>query len=115
MTPLLNVPYGEDSSMNAFVIYSHGNSTLYLSSGILEYQDSDKYFNYIASSEQVIFGSHGKKYKERTYLKSFDGITKRMIFQSTNLFLTQEALMEQTEKGCEILSHPTKIELYCYD
>lgn len=111
MTPLLNVAYGEDTSTNAFVLYSYDNTMLYLSSGALNHKDKELYYDYISASDQIIFGSHGKKYNKKIYLPYIDGDAQRMIFGSSNLFLTQETMAEHIKKGCEILSHPKEIEL----
>ena len=115
MTPLLNTAYGEESSQNAFVLYSYGNSMLYMSSGVLERAEKERYYEYMACSDQIIFGEHGKKYKNKIYFTGSESSAKRMIFGSSNLFLTQSAMMQQTEKGCEILSHPEKVELLFSD
>jgi hypothetical protein len=111
MTPLLNVAYGEGTSTNAFVLHSYENTILYLSSGVLDQKDKENYHDYISVSDQIIFGSHGKKYNKDLYLPYIDGKTKRMIFGSPNLFLTQETMGKHIEKGCEIISHPKEIEL----
>ena len=111
MTPLLSTAYGEDTSVNAFSIYTHGNTMLYLSSGVLERADKDIFYDYIACSDQVIFGSHGKKYKKKLYLDNLEGFARRMVFASPNLYVTQNEMIAQTEKGCDIMSHPGKVEL----
>ena len=111
MTPLLNTAYGEDTSMNAFKITIGEDNILYLSSGVLETTDKDIYYNYMLESDQIIFGSHGKKYKKKIYLEDIGENLERLIFSSPNLYITQNSMIDQTEKGCEILSHPKEIEL----
>ena len=110
ITPLYIAPYGE-TSMNAFSISSNTETVCYISSGLLNSKIADKMYKYISCSDQIVFGTHGKGYKGKNYIENVYPELKRLIIGSSNLFLTQESMIEYTENGCEVLSHPSVVEL----
>ena len=110
-THLYAEPYGEDSSMNAFAISNLNETILYLSSGILSTKESELMYDFLSCSDKIILGRHGKKYKEHIYFRETFSRVECIIMNSNNLFLTQEAMEEYTKNGCEIISHPSMVEL----
>lgn len=105
---LYSEPYGS-TSINAFYIGTEDEEYIYLSSGMLEGDMADAMREYIYSSEYVILGDHGKKYKYKIYLDGPFENTKTVILHSNDVFLTQENMQILIDKGCEIYSHPDKI------
>ena len=85
---LYSSPYGE-TSMNAVSICRNDTVYTYISSGLVSDKEDNIFCKYIALSDYVILGDHGKKYKEKIYLSDcyvdLDGI----IIHSDNVFLKQ--------------------------
>lgn len=103
--------YGTETVRTAYTVDDGKARYTYFSSGML---DEDKYnecITLIKESDAVIFGSHGKKYKDKIYLDIFDLKTKVFILNSDNLFFTQESLAFYKRNGCEIFSHPSNVDL----
>ena len=100
-----------DYTMNAFSISTKNSTICYVSSGLLEGRISETIKNYIACSDTVILGTHGKKYKSHKYMEYISPRLNQLIINSTNLFLTQETMEEYVKNGCEVISHPSMVEL----
>ena len=109
--PLYSAPYGEETSMNAFSISSYTETFCYISSGLLASERKTEMYNYIKCADRVIFGCHGKKYKNRIYLDERYPRLSGVIINSTNVFLTQSAMEEYEKNGCDVISHPSRVEL----
>lgn len=114
--PVYSHPYGEGSSVNAaMIIHESDYRMLYLSSGML-LSDYEIYRDELLGiSDAVVFGSHGKKYKEPIYFKEYSNRTKEIILAGDNLFFNQQTYKEYKEGGCKIISHPPMIELFRYE
>ncbi|MBE6534265.1 MAG: ComEC/Rec2 family competence protein [Ruminococcaceae bacterium] len=103
---LYSVPYGEGTSMNAYRVMSKNEVITYISSGLLNEKVSAKMYQYIANSNTVILGEHGKKYKKPIYLHSFYDNLDHLIINSTNVFLTQTSMQNYIDNDCILVSHP---------
>ncbi len=111
ITPLYSAPYGEETSMNAFSISTYTKTICYISSGLLESSKKAEMYNFIKCCDQLILGRHGKKYKNKIYLdEQYEKLTC-MIINSSNIFLTQENMEKYNKNGCEVISHPSLVEL----
>ena len=109
--PIYSEPYGEDSSMNVFVLKRATEIYTYISSGILESKNSNMIDEIISISDSVIFGSHGKKYSDTHYFTKMHAEIDCIILSGENIFLTQESLKYYKENGCEVYSHPSGIDI----
>lgn len=103
---LYSVPYGEGTSMNAYRVMSKNEVITYISSGLLNEKVSAKMYQYIANSNTVILGEHGKKYKKTIYLHSFYDNLDHIIINSANVFLTQTSMQNYIDNECILVSHP---------
>ncbi|MBE6532502.1 MAG: ComEC/Rec2 family competence protein [Ruminococcaceae bacterium] len=111
---LYSVPYGEGTSMNAFRIMNDDKIITYVSSGLLNGEAKVEMENYIAESNTVIFGEHGKKYKEKLYLYDYHKSIDNLIINSENLFLSQLSMQKYMDGGASVISNPQK-EIYIED
>ena len=109
--PLYSAPYGEETSMNAFSVSSYTETVCYISSGLLESSKKDEMLRYIKCADQVVLGRHGKKYKKKIYYDECFSSLSRLVINSSNLFLTQDCMCEYDKNGCEVISHPSEVEL----
>ena len=110
--PLYSHAYGEGSSHNAYLlVYKNTTQYLYLSSGMLCDELLHTYEKLLPEVDVLIFGSHGKKYKEYIYLEYDLLMAKKIIFSGEKLFLTQDAYRSYIKKGCEIYSHPYTVKI----
>jgi len=108
---LYSSPYGNDSVRTAFEISCEGRRYAYFSSGI-EIEESDVInADYLQGLDGLIFGSHGKVFKSKTYFENVLPKLSLMIISSDNLFLPRENLIYYDENGCEVYSHPPKISI----
>lgn len=105
---LYSAPYGE-TSMNAIAIANKNEIYTYLSSGLLAGENEALFRKYISLSDYVVFGDHGKKYKDKIYLEDCYEDIDGLILHSDNVFLKQENMSYFIEKGCKIYSHPSEI------
>ncbi len=103
---LYSVPYGEGTSMNAFRVMSDDRIITYISSGLLNGDTADMMYSYIARSNTLILGEHGKKYKEKIYFYNFYDKLENLVVNSANVFLTQTSMQDYLENRCNIISHP---------
>ena len=112
ISSLLSIPYGEGSSTNAFKIKDGNTTYTYLSSGMMTSKYEDITYKEIITSEVLVFGSHGKKYSENTYMTD-KYVNKRMIILSSNYYYMDQSTLKFYEKyGCEVYSHPQSISIY---
>jgi len=106
------VLYGEGTAMSILSIESLGQNITYLSSGTLADKEamSCAFFE-IENSDCVIFGSGGKKYKDRVvFARKYERI-KKIVLSGKNLIFTQSSLMYYDEKEAEIYLRPKKVVL----
>ena len=106
---LYSVPYGEGTSMNAFRIISDDEIITYISSGLLDGETENQMRSYIADSDALILGEHGKKYKNKIYLYDFYDSIDNFIINSANIFLTQYSMQKYIENGCTVIAHPLDV------
>lgn len=112
ITSLLALPYGEDSSTNAFKIQNESITYTYLSSGMMYPKYDNITYREIISSEVLVFGSHGKKYTEKDYF-TYKYINKQIIILgSPDYFMDQKTLAFYVKSGCKVYSHPQTISIY---
>lgn len=112
VSPIYYHPYGEGSSVNAFSInYKQSTKYLYISSGMMS--DNGNYISQslLEEADALIFGAHGKKYKDIIYMNNVYNRTKTLILAGDGLYLTQNSYKTYIEKGCEIYSHPNTVKL----
>ena len=102
---LYSEPYG-NTSVNAFSIAKGDETYTYISSGLLL---DNKYEKYIAMTDHLILGDHGKKYKSKIYLSECYADLDDIIIHSENVFLKQENMMFFVDKGCNIFTHPDEV------
>ena len=105
---LYSEPYG-NTSMNAFVLASDDEIFTYISSGLLQGRNEDRFRKYLSLSDHVILGDHGKKYKEKVYLTEASPTLDSLIIHSDNIFLMQSNMQYYLDRGCSILSHPSEV------
>ena len=105
---LYSEPYG-NTSMNAFVLASDNEIFTYISSGLLQGRNEDRFRKYLSLSDHVILGDHGKKYKEKVYLTEASPTLDSLIIHSDNIFLMQSNMQYYLDRGCSILSHPSEV------
>lgn len=108
-------PYGEETAMSAFSVSTYTETICYISSGLLEGKTKAEMMNYLNCADQVILGTHGKKYKNKLFLTERNSNLTRLILSSSNVFLTQELMEEYVKNGCDILSHPLSVDLISND
>ena len=112
VSPIYYHPYGEGSSVNAFSInYKQSTKYLYISSGMMS--DNSNYISQslLEEADALIFGAHGKKYKDIIYMNNVYNRTKTLILAGDGLYLTQNSYKTYIENGCEIYSHPNTVNL----
>lgn len=97
-------PYGS-TSVNALTIEGREERYTYISSGMLSTDYDVILYDYIARSDAVIFGAHGKTDKSKYYLSECYDKLDNLILNSSNVFLVQESMLYLTNKGCNIYSH----------
>lgn len=102
---LYSEPYGS-SSMNAFVIAKGDEVYTYISSGLLATDMLSDFEKYISLSDHLILGEHGKKYKEKIYIRECYSDLDTIIIQSENVFLLQNNMQYYINRGCHIYSQP---------
>ena len=105
---LYSEPYG-NTSMNAFVVADGMDTYTYISSGLLQGKTKDRFMNYLALSDSVILGEHGKKYKDRVYITEAFEKLDILIIHSDNVFLMQDNMQYYLDRDCIILSHPDDV------
>lgn len=111
VSPIFATAYGEGTSTNALQITAPSTSYLYLSSGMLDKEYKEIVGRKIEDADVVIFGSHGKKYKNNVYFAA-ETAKQAIILSSDNCFLTQSSLEFYKKSGCKVISHPHKISIY---
>lgn len=110
--PIFSNPYGEGSSVNAFLIdYKGSFGTLYLSSGMLleEYEHYKSAF--IDRANYLVFGSHGRKYKDHIYISDYRPSVNGIIVSSENIYFNQTPYYEYMKNGCKIHLHPNTVNI----
>ena len=105
---LYSEPYG-NTSMNAFVVADEDEIYTYISSGLLSGKTESLFRNYIALSNTVILGDHGKKYKETVYISEYFERLNNIIMHSDNVFLKQSNMQKYLDNDCNIILHPKNI------
>ncbi len=85
--PIYRVVYGEGSVKCALALTSEGHRTVYLSSGMLDSETYSAVVDELDGADILIFGMHGRKYKETTYLGERITPPERIIILSSGLEL----------------------------
>ena len=101
---LYSEPYGE-TSVNAFCATDGVITYTYISSGILVDENYASFKKIISETDCLIFGEHGKKYKDEIVIDEYFDRIKWVIIHSENLSISPE----YEKCGCEIYSHPQEI------
>lgn len=109
--PVYSAPYGEETSQNAFMISGKDKCVTYLSSGMLVGKQ-DKVTAAISRATDLVFGSHGKKYKDKVYFTMTYPNIKNIYFNSKNLFIPSHITPYYIENGCKIHSHPQSAVIF---
>ncbi len=110
--PLYKTVYGEGSQISAGMIKYKEKSYLYLSSGMAENKAYSDLIPYMRDANALIFGSHGKKYKETLYINEAYSTAEVIILSSDKLFMTQFSYEIYKNRGCKIISHPQVYEIF---
>ena len=85
---------------------------VYLSSGVLYDKNGKNYAaEALSSSDCVIFGKGGKKYKETYIFKEKHPQIQQIVFSVTNLRFTQNTRIYYDEIGAELYLRPKRAEL----
>ena len=108
ITLLYSAPYGS-TSMNALKIIGKERMYTYISSGLLATAKADDLMSYIAHTDYLILGEHGKKYTDKLYIKEYFENLDGIIINSNNLFLEQDNMRYYLDNECFIYSHPKEI------
>ncbi len=103
---LYSTPYGE-TSMNAFSVSSSETTYTYVSSGLLLLEKDFDFHSAASKSDCIIFGKHGKKYKEEINIDFYFNEIDKIIINSENLLITDEQANIYAENGCDIFFTPT--------
>lgn len=98
-------PYGE-TSINAFSVTKDDTVYTYISSGLLNSSAKERMYASISNSDYVIFGEHGKKYKDKTYFADCYDDLDGIVINSDNLFLKQENMKFYLDNDCNIFARP---------
>ena len=109
--PVYSAPYGKETSQNAFIISSEEKCITYVSSGILVGKQNIV-TSAISQATDLVFGSHGKKYKDKVYYTMMYPGIKNIYFNSDNLFIPSHITPYYIENGCKIHSHPQSAVLF---
>lgn len=91
-------PYG-NTSVNSLRIESDGVIYSYISSGLVGLDGKINISSVLADSDVIIFGKHGKKYKEAVYISDYRENIGAIIIESENLFIDEE-VKEQYDNTC---------------
>lgn len=105
---LYSAPYGT-TSVNAVMVAKNDEVYTYLSSGTLLTEMDPVYRELITYSDHIIFGEHGKKYKNKVYINDILPDLNNIILHSENVFLKQNNMQYFIDNGCKIYSHPKEI------
>ena len=111
--PLYSNAYGTGASHNAFKLcYKNKESCLYLSSGMLNEEFYDLYDDIISNTSAIIFGSHGKKYKDDIYIEEVYAKAEKIILAGESVYFSQITYQDYIKNGCDIYSHPKTVKLF---
>ena len=106
------VPYGEGTAMSLLEIESPDGKIAYLGSGTLaDSMATDAVSEALASSDTLIFGKCGKKYKKGYRFDGRLSNVERIVLSGEGMFFTQEARIFYDEQGAEFYLRPDSIEL----
>lgn len=104
--------YTEQTAMSVMTLTSSDSSIVYLSSGVLYDKNGKNYAaEALSSSDCVIFGKGGKKYKETYIFKEKHPQIQQIVFSVTNLRFTQNTRIYYDEIGAELYLRPKRAEL----
>ncbi len=107
---LYSTPYG-DTSINALYI-THGERIYtYLSSGCLALDKKYDFSDIISISDCLIFGRHGKKYKEEIDVSDYAASTDIVVINGENI--KADVLSDNNGGGAVIFDHPSET-VYIY-
>jgi len=98
--------YGEDTIRAAFTIDDGDVKYTYLSEGMLLDDFANFTYRITKDSDVIIFGSHGKSYKDTANIYEGFNNTETFILCSDNLYFTQSSYDLYVDRGCKIYSHP---------
>ena len=101
--------YGEKLTELAIRIYDSDNTITYLSPDTLSSDAEYPAKENILTSTAVIFAC-GSGDKDK-YINYYNSKISTIILGSNNIFLSQDAYREYIKNGCEIHSHPSRIEI----
>ena len=102
---LYSAPYGE-TSVNAFSVSNESYTYTYLSSGMLLLENGFNFNNVLSNSDCIIFGMHGKKYKEKIVLEEYFNKADRIVINSDNLTISDYYTDMFINNGCDIIISP---------
>ncbi len=109
--PVYSAAYGKETSQNAFMISNGDKCITYISSGMLAGKQ-DEIIPAISQSTDLVFGKHGKKYKDKVLFTMNYPNIKNIYFNSSNLYIPSHVTFYYIENGCKIYSHPQSAILY---
>lgn len=105
------VPYGTDTSQSILMLYGNDRKIAYISSGILNGNERLKAYEAMNQATDIVFGCHGKSYKNKAYFTAEIKNLENIVFSSNNLTIPSYTANYYIKNGCEIHSHPKEFVL----
>ena len=104
--------YSEQTAMSVMTLSDDNYSIAYISSGVLSDKNGKNFAaEALSSSDCIIFGRDGKKYKETYIFEEKHPKIQQIIFSVTNLRFTQKARIYYDEIGTELYLRPKRCEI----
>lgn len=96
----------------AFLTALSGDSALYLSSGILDTENSRFLEGAVNIADTLILGRFGTSYLDKYYFEGYFGNLNEIIFSGNKIYLTPDMATKYIENGCKLTSHPSTYRLF---
>ena len=93
------------------MLYGNDIKIAYISSGILNGNERLKAYEAMNQATDIVFGCHGKSYKNRAYFTAEIENLENIVFSSNNLTIPSYTANYYIKNGCEIHSHPKEFVL----
>lgn len=107
--PLYRSALGDGAERTILSLSYPGHSVVYLSSGVLEGEITEKATDAISSSDTVIFGCHGKSYSDIVYFSGMYPGVRNIILSGNRMVIPDEVLGYYESKDASIKILPKKV------
>ncbi len=107
-----NTPYGESSPVTVYTLNSDGKAITYISSGAMTEKNAKAATEVIAKSNAVIFGCHGKSYKDIYYLSFTHQSIEKIVISGERIAFKVSSLKYYKARETGIYMHPKTEILY---